>query len=131
MCLWCQTFESPCSLVVIYRLQFLSEIRRYLTRSGKDIVGEWLVGLNDLAAKARIVARIDRISAGNFGDCKSLGNAIFEIRVDCGPGYRIYYATLGATCILLLCAGDKRKQSADIRRAQENFTDYKERMGLI
>jgi putative addiction module killer protein len=107
------------------------EVRRYLTRSGKDVVGEWLAGLNDLAAKARIVARIDRISAGNFGDCKSLGNAIFEIRIDCGPGYRIYYATLGATCILLLCAGDKRKQSADIRRAQENFTDYKERMGLI
>jgi putative addiction module killer protein len=73
--------------------------------------------------------RLNRLAAGNFGDCKSLSQGLFELRVDWGPGYRIYYAMLGSACILLLCGGDKRKQSSDIDRALEYLEDYKERSG--
>jgi len=103
------------------------EIRRYVTRTGKDVIGDWLAGLNDTQARARIIARIDRLSTGNFGDCKPLRDGVSELRVDWGPGYRMYYAMLGRTCVLLLCPGDKRKQSSDINQAIRYFRDYKER----
>jgi putative addiction module killer protein len=70
----------------------------------------------------------DRPSRGrNFGDCKSLRGGLFKLRIDSGPGYRVYYAMAGRTCILLLCGGDKRKQSSDIKRAAEYLKDYLER----
>ena len=103
------------------------EIRRYVTRTGKDVVGDWLGDLNDAQARARIVARIDRLSLGNFGNCKTLREGVSELRIDWGPGYRMYYAMLGRTCVLLLCGGDKRKQSSDIVRAIRYLRDYKER----
>ena len=103
------------------------EIRRYITRAGKDAVGDWLAGLGDVQARARIAARIDRLSLGNFGDCKSLREGVSELRIDWGPGYRLYYAMVGRTCVLLLCGGDKRRQSFDIDRAVEYLQDYKER----
>ena len=84
-------------------------------------------GLRDNRTKAKIVARIDRLSLGNFGDCKALGNGLFELRIDWGPGYRVYYALAGTACVLLLCGGDKRKQASDIRRALEYLKDYRER----
>jgi len=68
------------------------EVRRYLTKTGRDVFGEWLAGLKDNRTRAKIVARIDRLSAGNFGDCKSLRGGLFELRIDWGPGYRVYYA---------------------------------------
>jgi putative addiction module killer protein len=103
------------------------EIRRYLTESGRDVFGEWLSELRDLRTRAKIVARIDRLSAGNFGDCKTLRGGLFEMRIDWGPGYRVYYAMVGKACVLLLCGGDKRKQASDIKRALENLKDYRER----
>ena len=103
------------------------EIRRYVTRTGKDVIGDWLADLNDAHARARIVARIDRLSLGNFGDCKTLREGVSELRIDWGPGYRMYYAMLDRTCVLLLCGGDKRKQSSDIVRAIRYLRDYKER----
>jgi putative addiction module killer protein len=103
------------------------EIRRYLTRSGRDLFGEWLDGLKDNRTRAKIIARIDRLSLGNFGDCKSLRGGLSELRIDCGPGYRVYYTMVGRTCVLLLSGGDKRKQSADIRRTAEYLKDYLER----
>jgi putative addiction module killer protein len=103
------------------------EVRRYITRAGKDVVGEWLAGLDDLQARARIAARIDRLSLGNFGDCKALRDGVSELRIDCGPGYRMYLAILGRTCVLLLCGGDKRKQTSDINRAIGHLQDYNER----
>ena len=103
------------------------EIRRYVTRTGKDVTGDWLAGLDDVQARARIAARLDRLSFGNFGDCKSLREGVSELRIDWGRGYRLYYATLGSTCVLLLCGGDKRKQSSDINRAIQYLRDYKER----
>jgi putative addiction module killer protein len=103
------------------------ELRRYLTGSGRDVFGEWLSGLRDARTKAKILARIDRLSAGNFGDCKALRGSLFELRIDWGPGYRVYYAIVGKACVLLLCGGDKRKQSSDIKRALEYLKDYRER----
>ena len=90
---------------------------------------DWLTQLADSRAQARIAVRINRLAAGNFGDCKSLRQGLFELRIDWGPGYRVYYAMIGPACVLLLCGGDKRKQSADIARALEYLNDYKERTG--
>ena len=103
------------------------EIRRYVTRTGKDVFGDWLSRLADTQAKARILVRIDRLAVGNFGDTKQLRGGVSELRIDWGPGYRVYYALVGRTCVLLLCGGDKRKQSTDIQRAIEYLRDYHER----
>ena len=96
---------------------------------GKDVFDDWLTELSDARAQAKIATRINRLAAGNFGDCKSLRQGLYELRVDWGPGYRVYYAMIGKACVLLLCAGDKRKQAADIKRALECLRDYKERTG--
>ena len=64
---------------------------------------------------------------GIFGDSKALRGGISELRIDCGPGYRVYYAMLGRTCVLLLCGGDKSRQTSDIKRAIEYLEDFKER----
>jgi putative addiction module killer protein len=79
----------------------------------------WLRRLKDDNAVARIVARIRRMELGNPGDTKSVGAGLMEMRVDCGPGYRIYYVQRGAAIVILLCAGDKRTQQQDIKRARE------------
>lgn len=104
------------------------EIRRYVTAGGRDVIGEWLSNLNDARAQAKIAVRIDRLSLGNLGDRKSLREGVCELRIDWGPGYRIYYAMLERTCVVLLCGGDKRKQRSDIARAVEYLADYKTRM---
>ena len=104
------------------------EVCRYVTRSGKDVIGEWLAGLRDLRAQAKIAVRIDRLSVGNFGDCKPIRQGLWELRIDwtrLSPLLR----HAGRTCVLLLCGGDKRKQSADINRALGYLKDYKERTG--
>ena len=103
------------------------EIRRYVTSSGVDVVGRWLTGLKDLRARAKIAVRIDRLSTGNFGDSHSLRDGVSELRIDHGPGYRLYFARLGQTCVLLLRGGDKRKQSSDIAQAVAYLEDYKRR----
>jgi putative addiction module killer protein len=105
----------------------MMELRHYLTTSGKDVFESWLVSLKDDRAEARIDTRINRLSKGNFGDCKPVGGGVWELRIDYGPGYRVYYAMVGQTCVLLLCGGDKRKQSSDIVKAMEYLKDYKER----
>ena len=105
------------------------EIRHYVTHAGRDVFDDWLSRLADARAQAKIASRINRLAAGNFGDCRSLRRGVSELRIDWGPGYRVYYATLGIVCVLLLCGGDKRKQSSDIERALEYFKDYKERTG--
>jgi len=78
----------------------------------------WLHRLRDANAVARIVARIRRMEQGNPGDAKSVGKGIVEMRVDYGPGYRIYYLRRGAQFVILLCGGDKRTQRQDIDQAQ-------------
>ena len=105
------------------------EIRHYVTRTGKDVFDHWLTQLADARAQAKIAVRINRLAAGNFGDCKPLRQGLYELRIDWGPGYRVYYAMLGTLCVLLLCGGNKRKQSSDIDRALAYLKDYKERSG--
>jgi putative addiction module killer protein len=103
------------------------EVLRYVTPSGTVIISEWLATLPDDRARAKIVARFARLAAGNFGDCKALRGGVFELRIDWGPGYRVYYGMLGRTCVLLLCGGDKRRQAADIARAVNYLNDYHRR----
>jgi putative addiction module killer protein len=102
-------------------------IYHYLTADGVDVFETWLNGLADPKAVARIIARIDRTENGNFGDHRFVGKGVWELRIDHGPGYRVYYATAGRHILLLLCGGDKRKQSADIRRAIDLWEDYNRR----
>jgi putative addiction module killer protein len=81
----------------------------------------------DRQARARILARVDRLSAGLFGDWRSVGGAVCELRIDHGVGYRVYYAQDGDALILLLCGGTKRTQPKDIERAHAYWKDYKTR----
>ena len=103
------------------------EIRHYITRVGKDVFDDWLSDLADARTQAKIATRIDRLAAGNFGDCKSLRQGLCELRIDWGPGYRVYYAMLSRASVLLLCGGDKQRQSSDVERALGYLNDYKER----
>jgi putative addiction module killer protein len=103
------------------------ELRRYATEDGKDVFGEWLRKLKDRRARASIETRLMRVALGNFGDCKAVGSGVWELRVDVGPGYRVYYARDGKIVVLLLCGGDKRTQTRDISRSIEYWTDYLER----
>ena len=78
----------------------------------------WLASLRDQNAKGRIVSRISRLEHGNPGDVKAVGGGVSEMRIDYGPGYRVYFASRGATLVILLCGGDKRTQDADIKKAK-------------
>ena len=104
------------------------EIRRYRTATGSEPFSEWLAGLHDRQAKARILARLERLGVGNFGDCKFLRDGVRELRVDWGPGYRVYFGRSGQTVIVLLCGGDKRKQDADIKKAVALWQEYENRI---
>ncbi|MFT4178414.1 MAG: type II toxin-antitoxin system RelE/ParE family toxin [Thermomonas sp.] len=79
----------------------------------------WIDALRDVAGRARIQARIERLAGGNPGDLRNLGGGVSELRIDTGPGYRVYYTKRGNILILLLVGGDKTTQQEDIRRAQE------------
>lgn len=87
---------------------------------------QWLENLLDLKGKMRIIARINRARAGNFGDCKALGDGVFEMRIDFGPGYRVYFAQEGLNIYLLLAGGDKPSQKTDISEAKEIWRATKE-----
>ena len=86
----------------------------------------WLGALRDRKAQARILARIASARRGNFGDCKSVGGGVSEMRVDVGPGYRAYFTRRGETVYLLLVGGDKSTQTTDVRRAQRMAYQLKE-----
>lgn len=82
-----------------------------------DVFAKWLDGLRDLRARARVQARIERLSLGNAGDSRPVGEGVSEMRVDYGPGYRVYYKKRGQRLIILLAGGDKNSQSRDIKMA--------------
>ena len=103
------------------------EVRHYITDAGTDPFAEWFDALRDRQAQARIQARIDRLERGLFGDAGACGDGVWELRIDWGPGYRVYYARSGERIILLLLGGDKRKQDADIKQAKEYWNDYQQR----
>ena|SRR5438309_2330407 len=103
------------------------EILRYQTSSGEDVIGHWLSELRDARTRAKIETRFARLAAGSFGDCKALKGGLFELRIDWGPGYRVYYTMVGRTAVLLLAGGDKSTQLADIKRALKYLSNYKKR----
>ncbi|HRD28163.1 MAG TPA: type II toxin-antitoxin system RelE/ParE family toxin [Caulobacter sp.] len=78
----------------------------------------WVLSLRDRTARAIILRRIDRIAVGNFGDVKAMGGGVSELRVNHGPGYRIYFVRRGETLVVILCGGDKGSQSKDVARAK-------------
>jgi putative addiction module killer protein len=104
------------------------EVRHYLTESGRDPYQEWLDRLKDIQARIAIQRRIDRLLSGNFGDHKFCRDGIWELRIDTGPGYRVYYAKINQTIVLLLCGGNKRSQNSDINRAVKYWDNYQQRM---
>jgi putative addiction module killer protein len=91
-----------------------------------DEFQKWLRNLRDDRAVARIAARIRRLEQGNPGDAKSVGSGLLEMRVDYGPGYRVYYVRRGAVIVVLLCGGDKRTQQRDIKRAEALVAELEE-----
>jgi len=84
-----------------------------------DVFTDWFAGLRDRQARARITMRIRRLSLGNPGDVRPVGGGVSEMRIDYGPGYRVYFVGRGDTVVVLLCGGDKRHQDHDIARALE------------
>ena len=90
-----------------YRLQYTA------------IFEKWLKSLRDVRARQLIKIRLDRLLVGNFGDSRSLGQGLFELKIHYGPGYRVYYVTRSHEVVILLCGGDKSSQARDIRMAQK------------
>ena len=83
----------------------------------------WLTDLRDRRCRRKITVRIQRLASGNFGDVKPVGGGVSELRIFCGPGYRVYFVRRGMTVFLLLCGGDKDSQHADIAKAQAMVRD--------
>jgi putative addiction module killer protein len=84
-----------------------------------DVFRDWLLDLRDGRARARIAMRVRRMEMGNPGEFKPLGDGVTEMKIDYGPGYRVYYASMRTTIVILLCGGDKSTQDQDIKRAKE------------
>jgi putative addiction module killer protein len=82
-----------------------------------ETFAKWIDGMQDIRARARILARIERLAVGNPGDVKSVGEGISEMRIDHGPGYRVYFKKIGRQVVILLAGGDKSTQSKDIKTA--------------
>lgn len=103
------------------------EIEYYQAPNADCPLVDWLENLRDRQARSRILTRIDRLVLGNFGDHHVLDGGVHELRIDWGPGYRVYFAKVGCKVVLLLCGGDKRTQQTDIKRARRYFNDYMRR----
>jgi putative addiction module killer protein len=103
------------------------KLEHYLSSTGRDPFQRWLDGLADLRCRVAVLRRVDRMSGGNPGDQRFCRDGVWELRIDCGPGYRVYFARPGADRVLLLGGGPKRSQSADIATAAARWADYRER----
>ncbi|MGO8765644.1 MAG: type II toxin-antitoxin system RelE/ParE family toxin [Limisphaerales bacterium] len=101
------------------------EVVVFRARDGRVPFEVWLSDLNDKRAMARILARLARVRQGNLGDCRTVGDGVSELRVDYGPGYRVYFGQKGQTLVVLLCGGDKQSQVRDIRLAKQFWQEYK------
>lgn len=91
-----------------------------------DVFDQWLRNLRDTRARAKIIARLRRLSLGNPGDVKPVGEGVSELRIPYGPGYRVYYLARGPIVVVLLCGGDKSSQPRDIELAKAIATQWKE-----
>ena len=102
-------------------------ISYYLTKAGGKPFKEWLDSLKDIIARQKIRVRLDRVRLGNLGRNRSVGEGVYELKVDYGPGYRVYYGIEKKTVVLLLFGGDKLSQKKDISRARIFWEDHKRR----
>lgn len=102
------------------------EIKLYQLEDGKVPFDLWLRTLRDRRAKSKILIRLDRILLGNFGDAKSVGEGVSELRINEGKGYRLYYGREGKEIVILLCGGDKATQQSDIKQAKKYWRKYGE-----
>jgi putative addiction module killer protein len=103
----------------------MARIEILLYRRGRSTpFSDWLASLKDARAVGIVRARLNRIRLGNFGDCKSVGRGIEELRIDFGPGYRVYYGREGSLVVILLCGGSKGMRARDILRAQSYWKEY-------
>ena len=103
------------------------ELLEYVTDEGANPFRKWLDDLMDNKARAVVRVRLNRVRLGNFGDAKSVGEGVSELRIDYGPGYRVYFGREGNTIVILLCGGQKRTQRRDIKTAHQYWSDYQRR----
>ena len=103
-------------------------IAYYLIATNRKPFKEWLDGLKDITARQKIRIRLDRIRLGNLGNNRFVGGGVYELKIDYGPGYRVYYALDSKTVVLLLLGGDKSTQDKDIVLAKKYWEDHKRRM---
>ncbi len=106
----------------------MNDIVRYVAEDGSCPFESWLGSLRDTRGKARVLTRLDRLALGCFGDVKALGDGVSELRIDVGPGYRVYFAIVGKQIVLLLYGGDKNRQREDVAKAKTLFEEYKRRL---
>ena len=104
----------------------MTELRQYVDRLGRNPFDRWFERLDD-QTQARVAVFLDRLERGNFSAAKGVGTGVSELRLDFGPGYRIYFAMDGETLIILLGGGTKKRQQADIEAAQVLWMEYKRR----
>src|ERR1700719_1616863 len=100
-------------------------LRIYCTATGERPFQKWIDALTDLDAQTRILVRLERLRLGNMGDWKSVGEGVCELRVDAGPGYRVYFGQDGTPLVILLCGGTKATQVKDIANAKAYWKDYR------
>ena len=105
----------------------MMEIRIYTDTEGHAPFEYWLEALPDRIARAKIRARVARVEAGNFGDCKPLREGVQELRIDYGPGYRVYLSRMASVLVLLLCGSDQSTQDREISKAIAYLNDWKQR----
>ena len=99
----------------------------FRTEDGRVPYWEWRASLHDTKTRAIIDARIARLRAGNFGHCAPVGEGVLELKINYGPGFRIYFGQVGSQIVLLLCGGDKSTQNKDVSKAKGFWQDYKAR----
>ncbi len=104
------------------------EVVLYRTQSGRVPLTEWIGHLRDRAGALRLLSRVERLSEGHLGDCRSVGQGVYELRFHFGPGYRIYFGERGGRLIILLCGGDKDTQQKDISLAKTYWADWCENL---
>jgi putative addiction module killer protein len=111
---------------VSYKLQSwrIHDLEPLVLESGKCPFQEWFDGMRDLGAKSMVRTRLVRVVTGNFGNCRDLKGGLWELKIDFGPGYRVYFGKVGPRVILLLNGGDKSSQERDIAKARRHWKDF-------
>ena len=104
-------------------------LREYLDEKGRSLFGIWRAELDDIA-RERVTRALVRLSIGNTSNVKGVGEGVSEVRIDFGPGYRVYFGWDGRTVVILLGGGTKKRQERDIRTARQTWADYKRRKQL-